>query len=55
MARIQNGQEGVLILHPIWKRHSNMFKSTAEASTGLSHPFFGMGPGPLELGKISLF
>ena len=22
---------------------------------GLSHPFLGMGPGPLELGKISSF
>ena len=24
-------------------------------STGLSHPFLGMGPGPLELGKIASF
>ena len=23
--------------------------------SGLSHPFLGMGPGPLELGKIALF
>ena len=23
--------------------------------TGLSHPFLGMGPGPLELGKIASF
>ena len=22
-------------------------------TTGLSHPFLGMGPGPLELGKIA--
>ena len=22
---------------------------------GLSHPFLGMGPGPLELGKIASF
>ena len=22
---------------------------------GLSHPFLGMGPGPLELGKIAVF
>ena len=25
------------------------------AATGLSHPFLGMGPGPLELGKIASF
>ena len=25
------------------------------ALAGLSHPFLGMGPGPLELGKIALF
>ena len=24
-------------------------------SAGLSHPFLGMGPGPLELGKIASF
>ena len=24
-------------------------------NSGLSHPFLGMGPGPLELGKIALF
>ena len=23
--------------------------------TGLSHPFLGMGPGPLELGRIASF
>ena len=22
---------------------------------GLSHPFLGMGPGPLELGKLAVF
>ena len=26
-----------------------------ETLTGLSHPFLGMGPGPLELGKIASF
>ena len=25
------------------------------SSPGLSHPFLGMGPGPLELGKIASF
>ena len=24
-------------------------------NAGLSHPFLGMGPGPLELGKIASF
>ena len=23
--------------------------------TGLSHPFLGMGPGPMELGKLAAF
>ena len=25
------------------------------SSTGLSHPFLGMGPGPLDLEKLSAF
>ena len=36
----------------------NTYKSnllSASAYPGLSHPFLGMGPGPLELGKIASF
>ena len=33
----------------------NYFISFILLFTGLSHPFLGMGPGPLELGKIASF
>ena len=31
------------------------FHLIARHISGLSQPFWGMGPGPLELGKIALF
>ena len=32
-----------------------MLKIDCAHNPGLSHPFLGMGPGPLELGKIASF
>ena len=33
----------------------DMDMDTMITTSGLSHPFLGMGPGPLELGKIASF
>ena len=30
-------------------------QKAASEKTGLSHPFLGMGPGPMELGKLAAF
>ena len=43
--------------HPLCRfkePYGNLDMLTCRLS-GLSHPFLGMGPGPLELGKISAF
>ena len=38
------------------REHPAPLQSTAfHYIPGLSHPFLGIGPGPLELGKIALF
>ena len=50
----QSAEYNVLLL-----RYSNLYTSTvndnALPTSGLSHPFLGMGPGPMELGKLAAF
>ena len=42
--------------HLVKQKHMfSLFDDIKIATTGLSHPFLGMGPGPLELGKIASF
>ena len=35
--------------------HAHLLDQVRYFLAGLSHPFLGMGPGPLELGKLAAF
>ena len=35
--------------------HYGSLQSKQFGTSGLSHPFLGMGPGPMELGKLAAF
>ena len=40
---------------PRVQRSKTIYAILVEGITGLSHPFLGMGPGPMELGKLAAF
>ena len=42
-------------LQPSFSAQFSYSESVFHLWTGLSHPFLGMGPGPMELGKLAAF